>query len=143
VEHAGTVRAEIVEAHASRTELPPERVRKWIAMAGRARAPSVVRFVTARLAAEREAGQPVPTPEAMWRLYRLVLRSAFRDPVELSDLAVSGDELRSAGVDEGPAMGWVLHRLLEVVLEHPSRNTVDELLRLAAEFATRYRNGER
>jgi hypothetical protein len=47
------------------------------------------------------------------------------------------------GVAEGPEMGWVLHRLLDVVLEDPRRNTVEELLRLAAELLKRYRTGER
>ena len=76
-------------------------------------------------------------------LYRRVLRSAFRDPVELSDLAINGDDLRGIGVSEGPEMGWLLHQLLAVVLENPTMNSVDELLRLAAELLERYRNGER
>jgi tRNA nucleotidyltransferase (CCA-adding enzyme) len=61
----------------------------------------------------------------------------------LSDLAVSGNELRGAGVAEGLEMGWVLHRLLDVVLEDPRRNTVEELLRLAGDLVKRYRDGER
>jgi tRNA nucleotidyltransferase (CCA-adding enzyme) len=72
-----------------------------------------------------------------------VLRSAFRDPVELSDLALDGDDLRALGVAEGPEMGWVLHRLLAVVLEDPERNTVDEMQRLATDLLNRYRDGER
>jgi hypothetical protein len=63
--------------------------------------------------------------------------------VELGDLAVDGDDLRGVGVGEGPEMGWVLQRLLDVVLEDPHRNTVEELLRLAAELLKRYRTGER
>lgn len=142
-EHANTVQSEIGEGHESRTSLSPARVRGWIAMAGRTRIASVLRLVTARLAAERDAGQSVPAPESLHSLYRRVLRSAFRDPVELSDLAIGGDELRSAGLTEGPEMGWVLHRLLDLVLEDPRRNTVEELLRLAAELRQRYRAGER
>jgi tRNA nucleotidyltransferase (CCA-adding enzyme) len=143
VEHAKTVRADIIEAHIAGEPPSPQRIRKWIALAGRTRAPSVMRLVTARFCAERDVGQSVPTAETMSRLYRRVLRSSFRDPVELSDLAVSGDDLRSAGIEEGPEMGWVLHRLLDFVLEDPRRNTVDELLRLASEQSIRYRGGER
>jgi tRNA nucleotidyltransferase (CCA-adding enzyme) len=102
-----------------------------------------MRLVTARFCAERDAGQSVAAAETMSRLYRRVLRSAFRDPVELSDLAISGDDLRSVGIEEGPEMGWVLHRLLDLVLEDPRRNTVEDLLRLAAELVARYRKGER
>ena len=143
VENAGIVQREIVEAHQSLGPLPPARIRAWIAMAGRTRIASVMRLVTARFAAERDAKRSVPAVGTLHSLYRRVLRSAFRDPVELSDLAIGGDDLRSAGVVEGPEMGWVLHRLLDLVLEDPRRNTVEELLRLAAELATRYRNGER
>jgi tRNA nucleotidyltransferase (CCA-adding enzyme) len=118
-------------------------MRKWIAMTGRTRIASVMRLSAARFAAQRAARQSAPAPETINSLYRRVVRSAFRDPVELSDLAVSGDDLRGVGVAEGPEMGWVLHRLLDIVLDEPRRNTVEELLRLAAELLKRYRNGER
>jgi tRNA nucleotidyltransferase (CCA-adding enzyme) len=143
VEHAGRVQAEIAEAHAAATEISPTQIRKWIAFAGRTRMASVIRLVAARFAAQRELGHPAPPAAAMTSLYRRVLRSAFHEPVELSDLAIGGDELRGAGVAEGPEMGWVLHRLLDVVLEDPGRNTVEDLLRLAAELLKRYRTGER
>jgi tRNA nucleotidyltransferase (CCA-adding enzyme) len=143
VEHAERVRHQLIEAHGTRTAVTPTEMRKWIAAAGRTRIASVWRLVAARLAAQREVGEAVPSAEAISGLYRRVLWSAFHEPVELSDLAVSGDDLRRAGVAEGPAMGWVLHRLLDLVLEDPRRNTVDELLRLAAELLERYRNGER
>lgn len=144
VEHAGTIAVEIVNV----AEIPLARVRRWIAMSGRTRIASVMRLVAARFAAQR-AGAPwagrqsVPSAKAMGGLYRRVVRSAFRDPLELSDLAVNGEDLRGIGVVEGPEMGWLLHRLLDVVLEDPTRNTVEELLRLAAELLRRYRNGER
>ena len=143
VEHAKRIEGDIAEAHASRTTPSPVRLRGWIAAAGRTRIASVLRLVAARLAAQRGAGHSVASAQTINGLYRRVLRSAFRDPVELSDLAIGGDDLRSAGVAEGPEMGWVLHRLLDLVLEDPRRNTVEELLRLAAELGTRYRNGER
>lgn len=143
VEHATRVHAEIGEAHASARPVSPIEMRKWIAAAGRTRIASVLRLVAARLAAQRDAGEAVPGAESSCSLYRRVLRAAFHEPVELSDLAVSGDDLRGAGVGEGPEMGWVLHRLLDLVLEDPRRNTVEELMRLAAELLKRYRNGER
>ena len=143
VEHAKPVRAEVDAAHASAETPSPTQIRKWIAAAGRTRIPSVMRLVAAQSSALRDAGQAGLSARAMNGLYRRVIRSAFRDPVELSDLAVGGDDLRGAGVAEGPEMGWVLHRLLDVVLEDPRRNTVEELLRFAVELVERYRNGER
>jgi len=143
VEHAKPVRAEVDAAHASAETPSPTQIRKWIAAAGRTRIPSVMRLVAAQSSALRDAGQAGLSARAMNGLYRRVIRSAFRDPVELSDLAVGGDDLRGAGVAEGPEMGWVLHRLLDVVLEDPRRNTVEELLRFAVDLVERYRNGER
>jgi tRNA nucleotidyltransferase (CCA-adding enzyme) len=143
VEHAKGIESEIAESRSSNRDIAPTQIRKWSARAGRTRIPSVMRLVAARLAARGGAGESVPEPQAINSLYRRVLRSAFREPVELGDLAVDGDDLRKVGVAEGPEMGWVLHRLLDLVLEDPRRNTVDELLRLAAELRERYRNGER
>jgi len=46
----------------------------------------------------------------------------------LKDLAVKGDDLIGAGVRPGPDVGETLTRLLEEVLEDPSRNTKAYLL---------------
>jgi tRNA nucleotidyltransferase (CCA-adding enzyme) len=48
-------------------------------------------------------------------------------------LAVGGTDLLAAGVPAGPALGGVLGRLLERVLEDPSLNTREQLLALARE----------
>lgn len=143
VEHSQRVHDSVVDAYGSAAPPSALEIRKWIAGAGRTRIASVLRLVAARLAAQRDAGKTVPSAKAISSLYRRVLRSAFHEPVELSDLAVSGDDLRPVGVVEGPEMGWVLHRLLDLVLEDPRRNSVEELLRLATELLERYRNGER
>jgi hypothetical protein len=49
------------------------------------------------------------------------------DPIELADLAVSGEELRRAGIPAGPIYAKILHALLEWVLEDPARNTPEAL----------------
>jgi tRNA nucleotidyltransferase (CCA-adding enzyme) len=143
VEHAGRVQSALAEANASGRAVPAAEIRKWIAAAGRTRIASVLRLVAASLAARADVGQGAPPATTVTRLYRRVLRSAFHEPVELGDLAIGGDDLRAAGVAEGPEMGWVLQRLLEAVLDDPHRNTVEELLRLAAELLERYRTGQR
>jgi len=63
------------------------------------------------------------------------VRSAFRDPVAIGDLAIGGDELRQAGVAPGPEMARILHALLDWVLEEPGRNRVEALLARARELA--------
>jgi tRNA nucleotidyltransferase (CCA-adding enzyme) len=53
---------------------------------------------------------------------------AAQDPLTLRDLAVTGDDLLAAGVRPGPDVGTTLARLLDEVLEDPSRNTKEYLL---------------
>lgn len=138
-QHGGTLLTLLREGG----DLEDTTLRRWIADSGRMRAPATVRLVAARVSAARRANRPVPAGDVMRALYRRVVTAAFRDPVELSDLAIGGDDLRRAGVPEGPAMGWMLHRLLDAVLEDPRRNTVDELQRLAPDLLRRYQQGER
>jgi len=53
---------------------------------------------------------------------------AANPPLVLKDLAVKGDDLIAAGVRPGPGVGETLQRLLDEVLEDPSRNTKEYLL---------------
>jgi len=53
---------------------------------------------------------------------------ATNPPLVLKDLAVKGDDLITAGVRPGPDVGEALARLLDEVLEDPSRNTREYLL---------------
>jgi hypothetical protein len=62
------------------------------------------------------------------RVFRRAIRIAYRDPVALGDLAVDGADLLEAGIPGGPQIGATLGRLLEYVLEDPSRNRRDLLL---------------
>lgn len=50
------------------------------------------------------------------------------EPLTLQQLAVKGDDLIEAGVRPGPEIGEALQRLLDEVLEDPSRNTRGYLL---------------
>ena len=106
-------------------------VRRWVADVGRLNVPLVMRLAAARWDAAREAGAPAPLPGAFRALYRRLLRSRFRGPVELSDLAVDGDDLRRAGIPPGPELGKILHSLLDRVIRDPSLNTRDWLVREA------------
>ncbi len=51
------------------------------------------------------------------------------DCISLKTLAVSGDDLIAAGMKPGKEMGAVLSRLLRLVLEHPEKNTKEELMK--------------
>jgi hypothetical protein len=92
-----------------------------------------VRLACAVWGAASRAGEPALAPAAGRALYRRVVRAAYRDPVEVGDLAVSGDDLRDAGVPPGPLLGMILHCLLDRVLDDPARNTREQLLALVPE----------
>jgi tRNA nucleotidyltransferase (CCA-adding enzyme) len=70
----------------------------------------------------------------MRALYREALRIALRDPVEIGDLAIDGDDLRTAGIPPGPTLGRILSRLLDDVLEDPERNRREWLIPRAHEL---------
>jgi tRNA nucleotidyltransferase (CCA-adding enzyme) len=60
---------------------------------------------------------------------------AARRPLALADLAIDGDVLREAlGLPEGPAIGELLARSLEAVIEEPSRNDRATLVGLARDW---------
>jgi tRNA nucleotidyltransferase (CCA-adding enzyme) len=128
-------------------------VRRWAARCGRTRLADVLRVVLASLAAESATGRGTATPgdddefssrgpdeaytppdvaPAARALYRRALRIAWRDPVEVADLAADGEDLmREGGVPRGPALGTVLRRLRDAVVEDPALNTRAALLALA------------
>ncbi len=65
-----------------------------------------------------------------------VLVGQERDqPYRLADLAVDGTDLIDLGFSEGPQLGQVLQTLLDEVVEDPSRNEREQLLRRARELA--------
>ena len=64
--------------------------------------------------------------------YRRLVRIAYRDPIALGDLAVTGSDLQEeAGVPAGPMLGQILHQLLDLVVDEPSANRRDALLAAA------------
>ena len=108
-------------------------VRRWIATIGRLDIGAFFRLAEARWQARRElrgAGS-APPARAVQRLYRRSLRAALTEPVDLRDLALDGDDLRSAGITPGPALGKILTALLDAVIADPRVNTRERLLELA------------
>ena len=110
-------------------------IRRWAAATGRTQLASFIRLASARWCALRQAGKPAPSSEQAASLYRRALRIAYRDPIELADLAVDGEDLQAAGIARGPALGKILRALVDWVVEQPDRNTRDQLLHQAARLA--------
>jgi tRNA nucleotidyltransferase (CCA-adding enzyme) len=115
---------------------PPDgEIRRWAAIVGRTRLGPLLRLAAARWQAAAALGQPSPSPERVRALYRRALRIAWRDPIELADLAVDGDDLLQARIAAGPALGRVLAGLLDAVVTDPALNTREALLSLARRTA--------
>jgi tRNA nucleotidyltransferase (CCA-adding enzyme) len=118
----------------------PATVRRWIAAIGRLNLPAFFRLALARWQAAASGGQPgVPAARAVQRLYRHSFRVALTEPVDLRDLAIDGDDLRSAGITPGPGLGKILASLLDAVIEEPELNTRERLLELARGIDARAR----
>lgn len=69
--------------------------------------------------------------EAPYRLrkYFAMIEEALRDPISVSQLKIDGNYLmKEMNIKAGPRMGWILHALLEEVLEDPTKNE-EEILK--------------
>lgn len=68
--------------------------------------------------------------EAPYRLrkYFAMIEEALRDPISVGQLKIDGKYMiKELKIKPGPRMGWILHALLEEVLDNPEKNTVEHL----------------
>lgn len=155
--HATSLRPHVRGALEAQGTVGDAELRRWAAECGRTRVADTLRVALASLAAEASMGRGpeggeeasggpadaaagaafrATIPARARAVYRRALRAAYRDPVEVTDLAVDGEDLmREAGVGRGPALGATLRRLRDVVVEDPSRNERALLLQLARDWA--------
>jgi tRNA nucleotidyltransferase/poly(A) polymerase len=111
---------------ASLTTAPDSDLRRWAATIGRTHFNDFMRIATARWMAEGDS-----FTAGVVAVYRRGTRIAFHDPLAVADLAVDGSDLMELGIPPGPAIGQTLRRLLELVVEDPSRNQRELLIQLA------------
>ncbi|MAQ77006.1 hypothetical protein CL684_00540 [Candidatus Campbellbacteria bacterium] len=72
-------------------------------------------------------GRPKEKPYRL-RKYHAMIEEVIRDPISVGMLKINGDiMIGEMGLHPGPKMGWVLHALLEEVLDDPTRNTREYL----------------
>ena len=115
-------------------QYPPSSVlRMWAATVGSTRLAPLLRLADAFWWAARQAGEPAPYKQTIAQVYKRAIRIAYRDPISLSDLAIDGTDLEKLGV-KGPAVGDILRKLLDAVINDPRKNTHDQLLTMARGF---------
>jgi len=72
-------------------------------------------------------GRPKESPYRL-RKYEAMIEEAMRDPVSVAMLKIDGAKIMQVGdITPGPKIGWVLHALLEEVLDDPKLNTEEYL----------------
>jgi len=68
-------------------------------------------------------GRPKEQPFRL-RKYQSMIEQALRDPISVGMLKIDGKRLMNiTGEAPGPRVGWMLHALLEEVLDDPGKNT--------------------
>lgn len=78
-------------------------------------------------------GRPKAHPFRL-RKYMSMVDEAMRDPVSVSMLKIDGSGIMALGEKPGPKVGWILHALLEEVLDDPKKNTQEYLTDRAREL---------
>ncbi|MFY7923342.1 MAG: CCA tRNA nucleotidyltransferase [Gemmatimonas sp.] len=113
-------------------QVPTDAVlRRLAASVGRLRVSAFIRLCVACWQPLPDASGRAAMRRVTLRLYRRLMQIAFRDAIEIADLAVDGDDLRRAGIAAGPQLGRTLQRLIDAVIDDPTRNTPATLLALA------------
>lgn len=107
-------------------------VRRIIRNVGRENIEDLVKL---RICDRIGTGRPKEQPFRL-RKYHSMIEQALRDPISVSMLAIDGKRLMEVtGEKPGPRLGWMLHALLEDVLDDPTRNTAELLEKRAKEFS--------
>jgi len=54
--------------------------------------------------------------------------------LKITDLDISGEDLKGLGISPGPEMGLLLNKLLNIVIEDPQKNTKEQLIGLVSKL---------
>ncbi|MDP2593427.1 MAG: CCA tRNA nucleotidyltransferase [bacterium] len=81
-------------------------------------------------------GRPKESPYRL-RKYHSMIEEAVRAPISVSMLEINGGKIMEVTHETpGPRIGYILHALLEEVLDDPTRNTREYMERRAVEFSS-------
>lgn len=79
-------------------------------------------------------GRPKAEPYKL-RKYEAMIEEALRDPISVKQLKINGDYMiKTLHMKPGRRMGWMLHALLEEVLDDPSKNDLTFLVKRVEEL---------
>jgi tRNA nucleotidyltransferase (CCA-adding enzyme) len=107
-------------------------VRRMIANVGKDR---IWDLMNVRICDRIGTGRPKESPYRL-RKYRSMIEEALRDPISVGMLKIDGQKIMEAAkIAPGPKIGFILHALLEEVLENPKLNTAEYLERRTKQLA--------
>ncbi|MBI2082929.1 MAG: HD domain-containing protein [Deltaproteobacteria bacterium] len=93
----------------------------------------ILKLVDLRIADNRGGRYPEGIRGVLKLRKRIGEELEKKTPFSIKDLAINGHDMMKLGVPEGPLIGKSLKELLEVVLDDPSKNTREELMKIAEE----------
>lgn len=113
-------------------EVSESSVRRLIAKVGVADMEDLIRV---RMCDRIGSGVPKAEPYKL-RHFRFLVEKLQRDPVSVRMLKINGDRIKElTGLPQSLNVGWILHALLEEVIEDPSKNNPEYLERRTHEFS--------
>ncbi len=96
---------------------------------------NIENLVKLRMCDRIGTGRPKEQPFRL-RKYQSMIEQALRDPISVTMLAMGGTRIMEVTRENpGPRIGWILHALLEEVLDDPLHNTPAHLEARAGELA--------
>jgi poly(A) polymerase/tRNA nucleotidyltransferase (CCA-adding enzyme) len=99
-------------------------VRRMIANVGKE---NIWDLMDVRICDRIGTGRPKEDPYRL-RKYHAMIEEAMRDPVSVAMLKINGKKIMDVThVTPGPKIGYILHALLEEVLDDPTKNTEEYL----------------
>lgn len=88
---------------------------------------NIENLVKLRMCDRIGTGRPKEQPFRL-RKYQSMIEQALRDPISVGMLAIDGKKVMDVTRESpGPRIGWILHALLEEVLDDPAKNTAEHL----------------
>ncbi len=106
-------------------------VRRMIANVGKDR---IWDLMNIRMCDRIGTGRPKENPYRL-RKYQAMVEEALHDPVSVAMLAINGKDIMDVTRETpGPKIGYILNALLEEVLDNPTLNTKEYLLKRATEL---------
>jgi hypothetical protein len=107
-------------------------VRRTVVRVGKENIEDLVRL---RICDRIGTGRPKEQPFRL-RKYQSMIEQAIRDPITVGMLQIDGKRLMEISHEKpGPRIGWILHALLEEVLDDPTKNTQEYMDKMALQLS--------